>query len=148
MKRPRRNDSVVDIPSDVMWVWGMQLVKYVGYETYQKIQEIIAKYPEYFPEETSYNNNFSRIPQENHDAFEEFIGALSYDVPYPEIRGLVKYCRLSQGIGSKEDLEKFKANEDTWNEAITKRKELIKIAYNKYYKPYLGSEYLENFINR
>ena len=55
--------NLQNIPDEVLWV--LTLPRYVGSDTYKKAEEIIAKYPEYFPWETKYNS----IPKEVHQAY-------------------------------------------------------------------------------
>lgn len=55
--------SPKDIPNEVLWV--LTLPRCVGSDTYRRVEEIIAKYPEYFPWETKYNS----IPKEVHQAY-------------------------------------------------------------------------------
>lgn len=56
-----------NIPNEVAWVWAIQMSKSpVGMETYNKAQEVIDKYPEWFQQEHIYRN----IPQEVKDSFE------------------------------------------------------------------------------
>lgn len=52
-----------DTPNEVLWV--LLSPKMVGSDTYEEIERIIAKYPEYFPWETKYNS----IPKEVHEAY-------------------------------------------------------------------------------
>lgn len=48
---------IEDIPNDVMWVSFMKMSQTaVGIETYRKVQDIIEKYPEWFPQEHIYNS--------------------------------------------------------------------------------------------
>lgn len=54
-----------DIPDEVWWVTVMQMQPYIGMSAYEKMTEIMARYPEYFPWETKYNS----IPNDVHEAF-------------------------------------------------------------------------------
>ena len=55
-----------DIPDEVLWASVIISTSHgIGVDTYEKIEEIIAKYPEYFPWETKYNS----IPKEVHQAY-------------------------------------------------------------------------------
>ena len=56
-----------NIPNEVAWVWAIQMSKSpVGMETYNKVQDVIDRYPEWFQQEHVYRN----IPQEVKDSFE------------------------------------------------------------------------------
>ncbi len=55
-----------DIPSEVWWVVSLQHRNQpVGLEVYNRIQEIIDKYPEYF----EWEHKYKAIPDEVHEAF-------------------------------------------------------------------------------
>lgn len=58
--------TIKEIPSDVIWAtYIINFVKYVGEDVYNKVEDVIKKYPEYFPWETKYNN----VPKEVHEAY-------------------------------------------------------------------------------
>ena len=67
-----------EIPEEVLYVVAMQQVGFVGSETYSKIQEIIGKYPEYFP----WEHKYSKVPTEVHEAYRKEERAI-YDEVYP-----------------------------------------------------------------
>jgi hypothetical protein len=57
-----------NIPNEVIEVWAYQMSKRpVGTETYKRLQDIINKYPEHFPQEHIYNS----IPNEVHIKYRE-----------------------------------------------------------------------------
>jgi len=62
-----KNYSIENIPPEVWNVkWIQHLGEPVGQQTYAKIQEVIAKYPQYFP----WEHKYALIPQEVHEAFQ------------------------------------------------------------------------------
>lgn len=55
-----------DVPSEVQWACIILNTSHgVGLETYERLEQIVAKYPEYFPWEDKYNS----IPKEVHQAY-------------------------------------------------------------------------------
>ncbi len=142
-----------EIPSEVMWA-GM-IIYYnqpVGTTVYEKIKEIISKYPEHFPWETKYNN----IPEDVHSAYKlEAHGKLIDYLKMP----LFNETQSGEGVESqinkiqnptcykeatKQDFIDFmdlltKKEEDERNEDIRIRK-----IWNKHYKKY-NLEYRKNY---
>lgn len=54
-----------DIPREVWWVHMIKMQGFCGSSVYEKCKEIVAKYPEHFPDEVKYR----KVPQEVHDAY-------------------------------------------------------------------------------
>lgn len=69
-----------DLPSEVRWVYGIQTFPYIDIETYEKAQEIIGRYPEYFPWEHKYRS----VPKEVHDAYWEELNMLNVEYNHHE----------------------------------------------------------------
>ena len=128
--------NLQNIPDEVLWV--LTLPRYVGSDTYKKAEEIIAKYPEYFPWETKYNS----IPKEVHQAYikEKYPDKDEPIVCTGGISQMIKdepfvYKEYTpEGIG-----EWFKQLEvitrDAKNAAIVQRKKDKKL-WDKHYKKY------------
>ena len=60
----QKNLRLENMPTEVFWVMSLE-GSMVGTKTFDKIHSIIEKYPEWFP----WENEYSKIPQEVHDAF-------------------------------------------------------------------------------
>lgn len=57
---------IYEIPEDVLWVWNIQqTAEGVGLDTYNEMETIIMKYPEYF----KWDHKYSAIPKEVHEAY-------------------------------------------------------------------------------
>jgi hypothetical protein len=93
-----------NIPNEVAWVWALQYSRSpVGAETYNKVEEVIDKYPEWFRQEHIYKN----IPQEVKNSFETEKDAL-YLSFYPrqesdikEGEGIFNYLRRQEVLPAK-----------------------------------------------
>lgn len=131
-----------DIPSEVSWALVIiQTNQEIGCDTYEEIERIIAKYPEYFPWETKYNS----IPKEVHEAY--------IKEKYPDRDKPIVCTSDGEGLYSKIKIEPFIYKEYTsdeimeWfrqletivvkerNEAALQRKKDKKL-WDKYYKKY------------
>lgn len=137
--------SPKDIPNEVLWV--LTLPRCVGSDTYRRVEEIIAKYPEYFPWETKYNS----IPKEVHQAY--------IKEKYPDRDEPIVCTNDGEGLYSKIKSEPFIYREYTpkeigecfkqldiitanaRNAAIVQRKKDKKL-WDKHYKKY-NLEYRE-----
>jgi hypothetical protein len=131
-----------DIPYDVQLT---KLIQYsnqpVSVDTYNKITDIIKKYPEYFPWETKYNN----IPKEVHDRFHlEAYGKNEFSLD--NFNNDNNLGSIYQSIKDNENIERkpftkddllncLKQLEDSENKKRLREQEIIKI-WNKYYKKY------------
>ena len=73
------------VPTDVMYVITMQNFGFVGQDTLNRMNEIINKYPEWFPWETIYNN----LPDEVHTAY--------LDEKYPNRHEPITYSLKDSG---------------------------------------------------
>jgi len=73
--------KIDEIPKDVLWVCMMQQAWFVGSETYDKIHEIIEKYPNYFPWEHTYK----KVPSEVHQAYRKEKECM-YNEMYPPVK--------------------------------------------------------------
>lgn len=141
-----------EIPSEVMWA-GMIIYcnQPVGTTVYEKIKEIVSKYPEHFPWETKYNN----IPEEIHSAYrleahKEIIDYLKTplfdDVSlYEGVESQINKSGVNfYKEATKQDFIDFmdlltKKEEDERKEDIRIRK-----IWNKHYKKY-NLEYRKNY---
>lgn len=91
----RQNNN---IPKEVMEVRMWQYVGYVGSETMEKIQDIMNRYPEWFPWEAKYN----KIPLVVHQEFREKEGkALNRDWKRREKARKILYENM--GMNKKQD---------------------------------------------
>lgn len=60
--------NLSDVPADVVWVWSVEaMYTHVGSAMYQKMNDIVAANPMYFPWEHKYES----IPDEVHKAFND-----------------------------------------------------------------------------
>lgn len=126
-----------DIPNEVLWV--LALPRLVGSDTYKKAEEIIAKYPEYFPWETKYNS----IPFEVHKAYnkEKYPDR---DKPIPTGEGLIAEMKKSEIKHYNDYLGK--SFQEIWDDLLNmehqirvkeaKRYKEAKKLWDKHYKKY------------
>ncbi len=142
-------DTILNnIPNEVLWASGIIFINHgIGIDTYEKIEEIIAKYPEYFPWETKYNS----IPKEVHESY--------IKEKYPDRDKPIVCTNNGEGLYSKIKNESFIYREYTpeevgeWfrqleativkerNEVVLQRKKDKKL-WDKHYKKY-NLEYRE-----
>jgi len=130
-----------NIPEEVMWVMAITNpysgTFYCGTELYKKINEVIDKYPKYFPQEHIYKN----IPQSVKDDFEleKYDLYKKYNHFYLDIKqgeGLIGY------MNRKEEENKNKPKESVFEilERITKSdyeyQKHLRILHDKYFKSY------------
>jgi len=124
-----------DIPNEVFWA---QIVintsQGVGIDTYEEVEKIIAKYPEYFPWETKYNS----IPKEVHIAY--------LDEKYPDRNKPIVCINDGRGIYQQINENPFEYRQYTfkeiiefltdWDKNIVTKKEQAKKLWDKHYKKY------------
>jgi hypothetical protein len=138
-----------DIPSEVLWVWNVQLsTPFVGLETMNKINEIIDKNPEYFKWEHKYKS----IPEEVHEAFNKECYPERFEpIQFEEFKGESLLSQISKSIerkpityqGMVDSLQMYCDNK---NKELRKEQERIareKKIWNKHYSKF-GLEYREN----
>lgn len=146
--------KIQDVPAEVLWVWSIQVTtNAVGWETYQAIEDIISRYPEYF----EWDYKYDAIPKEVHTAYRDernAKGAAHWRDFYKEANdagfiGLIpatKYIADKNEIKAKEftpqkvylaELMKHLFDLEEKNRAIEKQIEEDKEAlWDKYYKKY------------
>jgi hypothetical protein len=74
-KDPKSLWSLDEMPMEVKRVFALQgLNQPIGLKRWKEIEEIIEKYPKYFPWETKYNT----VPQEVHIAYSEEAYGMSF----------------------------------------------------------------------
>jgi hypothetical protein len=104
MKTTMKVTKINDIPDEVMWCKGMQMSPYVGMDAYDKMIEIMGKYPEYFKWEHTYNGIFSEV----HDQYEKELSTFNRsagEVP-KDFEGLFGY--LHKNVTLENDFNSFK----------------------------------------
>ena len=130
--------KISEIPQEVLSVVAMQQAPFVGSKTYSKIQEIISKYPEYFPWEHAYK----KVPTEVHDAYREEERTVYYEV-YPRQK-VDTECGILAQISKQVKFEDiptmpFADYVKIQQQIMDKEAELetrLKTAWNKHYKKY------------
>lgn len=120
----------------------MQFGSPVGLETYNRIQDVIKRYPEYFPWENLYNS----IDSEVHSAFEEEKSVLYYSFwPRQKLdmkpgEGLIGYMNRKTSERKDEPAKDLKTclNEMFVEEPKKQREyeKQLKVLWNKHYKKY------------
>ncbi len=142
-----------EIPAEVWKVWAMQYsCSFVGLETLNEINDIIAKYPQHFPWETKYNS----LPKEVHEAFRKECYPSLYE-PYEPFKyegtSLIDDVKNGKGIidiskPKNVTLKPFTAKDflESWEKMINdeqerkqkefERKERIRKIWDKHYKQY------------
>jgi hypothetical protein len=150
MKTQSIEERLNSLPPEVMKVKLRQMTAYngklyVGAEEYKKIQEVIEKYPEHFPQETAYN----KTPKEVHEAYRNEVSKL-HDKMYPQSKplvehipgeGILSYFKRTEEARAKLpqkpfDAELFfkKLDKDLKRDDEFKRKK--KVIWKKHYKKY------------
>lgn len=133
--------DVEKIPDEVMWVL-MVSSGFVGRSTYDKCQEIISRYPEYFPWEHKYKS----IPKEVHEAYLDEVNPLRHE-PIVILEGGLhlrdqirkEYISINKTVTQKDFEDMFNEMAKMEQERIEKRKK-EKALWDKHYKIY-GLEY-------
>ena len=105
----KKQFTLEDIPHEVLLVWSIKWSKQpVGMTTYNKIQEVVDKYPQHF----EWEHRYKAIPQNVHDAFLKEC--------YPERFEPIKRDEsINNGEGlmaqiSKQELVKFSSTQKEW----------------------------------
>lgn len=130
-----------NIPSEVMWV---ATIKYSGIrvsiETYNKMNDIIDKYPQYFQWEHKYNS----IPSEVHEAFDRECYPQRYEpiVFDSNSEGILAQMNkqqpinMGEGFNLLELFEKYQENLNKEREAEIAKEKRVKAIWKKHYSKY------------
>jgi hypothetical protein len=138
--------SLKDAPAEVVNVWLIQHSNIaIGSKLLEKANDIIDKYPEYFP----WEHKFKSIPEEVHEAFiEECYPTRSNSIDWSKIDSIKKETPRSEYISSKPinkiDIEKIfhklKEQEERAKRERREERQRVKEIWDKHYKQY-GLEY-------
>ena len=123
-----------DIPHDVWWVWTIQYANQpVGSDTYNKIQEIIDKHPQYF----EWEHKYKKIPQDVHDAFLKECYHQIFEPINKSEKLITKITKLEPTKPTiKEWIDTLKKFKNQIHTKKIKQNETAKHICNKHYKKY------------
>jgi len=124
-----------NIPKEVVEAMGIRMSRFVGKALMDRYQDIVARYPKWFPWETKYRS----VPQEVHDAYwKEKYPPLDFSKPgkglWEQINKKPKKTKKTQSLT--EMLEELSKIEEKRRKKEIARKKKDKKLWDKYYKPY------------
>lgn len=134
--------NAINIPQDVSWVWAIKYSRVaVGIETYNRIEEIIKEYPEFFP----WENKYASIPNCVHEAYR--------NEKYPPWGGIIKKGKNGKGIWElmqekpkrrrktkcidiRQVIQEMFEHQEKCRRKEERQKKKDRKLWDKYYKPY------------
>jgi len=126
-----------NIPKEVAEAMCIRMSRFVGKARMDRYQDIVARYPEWFPWETKYRS----VPQEVHDAYwKEKYPPLDFSKPrkglWEQINKKPQKIKKGEAQSIVEMLEElFKIEKKQRKKEIARKKKDKKL-WDKYYKPY------------
>lgn len=125
------------IPNEVLWVWGIRnLGQPIGIDLYNKVQEIIDRFPDHFKWEHTYKS----IPQEVHEAYrkERYPDLYEFKEEINCGKGILELMRESNLTKEKDPnpIETYFKNLEKQKEDVRKEELRIKSIWKKHYSKY------------
>jgi hypothetical protein len=149
----KKRFTLEDIPNEVLWVLSIKWSKQpAGMTIYNKIQEVVDKYPQYF----EWEHQYKAIPQNVHDAFlkecyPERFEPIKWDESINKGEGLMAQISKQEPVKfpstQKELVEILNNFEKGMNESEQRRidyEKKVRKIWDKHYRKF-GLECRENF---